>query len=48
MTRFNRLVVQWPKLTVLIALLITAFLGCDAAAFPPRFCSRKALRPERP
>ncbi|HLW69728.1 MAG TPA: MMPL family transporter [Candidatus Binataceae bacterium] len=30
MTRFNQLVVQWPRLIVLLALLITAFLGYHA------------------
>src|SRR6266436_9080679 len=30
MTRFNRLVIQWPKLTVLLVLLVTAFLGYHA------------------
>jgi len=33
MTRFNQLVVRWPKLTVLIALLITAFFGYHARHF---------------
>src|SRR5262250_979310 len=33
MERFNRLVVEWPKLTILIALLITAGLGYKARNF---------------
>ena len=33
MARFNRLVVQWPKLTVLLALLITVLLGEKARHF---------------
>jgi predicted RND superfamily exporter protein len=32
-TRFNQLVVRWPKLTVLLALLVTAFLGYEARHF---------------
>jgi predicted RND superfamily exporter protein len=32
-TRFNRLIVQWPKLTVLLALLVTALLGEKARQF---------------
>src|SRR6266436_4692628 len=30
MRGFNRLVIQWPKLTVLLALLVTVFLGYNA------------------
>ncbi|MGO9268149.1 MAG: MMPL family transporter [Candidatus Binataceae bacterium] len=41
MTRFNRLVVQWPKLTVLLALLITAFLGAQARHFRLDFAAEK-------
>ena len=33
MQRFNRLIVGWPKLTVLLALLITALLGAKARHF---------------
>jgi predicted RND superfamily exporter protein len=33
MQRLNRFVVQWPKLTVLLALLVTAFLGLKARQF---------------
>jgi predicted RND superfamily exporter protein len=33
MTRFNRLIVGWPKLTVVLALLITALLGAKARHF---------------
>lgn len=33
MERFNRLVVEWPKLTILIALLVTSLLGYKAREF---------------
>ncbi len=33
MQRLNRFVVQWPKLTVLLALLVTALLGAKARQF---------------
>src|ERR1700730_15105925 len=33
MQRFNRLVVQWPKLTILLALLVTGVLGYKARNF---------------
>jgi predicted RND superfamily exporter protein len=41
MQRFNQLVVQWPKLTVLLALLVTAFLGAQARHFRFDFAAEK-------
>ena len=41
MTRFNRLVVHCPKLTVLLALLVTAFLGAKARHFRLDFAAEK-------
>src|SRR5262245_44966491 len=33
MARFNQLVVQWPRLTILLTLLVTVFLGSQARHF---------------
>jgi uncharacterized protein len=41
MTRFNRVIVEWPKLTILLALLITVFLGDKARHFRLDFAAEK-------